>query len=71
MNKIIVVVPDNYKPEPKDCPICDKALSSAKDVINYRKYECCLTCDEVYRYPNREKWQEGWRPDNYKQKGDD
>ena len=64
MNKIIIIVPEDYKPEAKDCPICKKALSSRQDLINYRQYECCSTCDIVYRYPNKEKWEEGWRPDN-------
>ena len=70
MNNIVIILPEEYKPEAKDCPVCEKALSSLKDVMNNRKWGCCLTCDVIYRYPNREKWEEGWRPDNYKQKGD-
>ena len=64
MNNIVIVVPEDYKPEKKDCPICGKAFSSVEDIINYRKYECCTVCDIKYRYPNRIKWAEGWRPDN-------
>ena len=64
MNKPIIIVPENYKPEPKDCPVCKMAFSHVGDVINYRKYSCCTTCDIKYRYPNREKWENGWRPDN-------
>ena len=64
MNNIIVLTPINYVPEPKDCPICKKAFSKVGDVINYRKYECCEKCDLIYRFPNKEKWEEGWRPDN-------
>ena len=65
MNKdIIIKVPKNYKPEPKDCPVCKLAFISVEDIINYRRYECCKTCDIKYRYPNKEKWAEGWRPDN-------
>ena len=64
MNKIIVIVPEGHKPESKDCPICNLALSDKEDVINFRVYGCCKTCDVKYRYPNREKWEEGWRPDN-------
>jgi len=70
MNNIVIILPEEYKPEAKDCPVCEKALPSLKDVMNNRKWGCCLTCDVIYRYPNREKWEEGWRPDNYKQKGD-
>jgi len=63
-NKIIIRVPKDYKPEPKDCPICKLAFSAKEDIINFRIYECCKACDTKYRYPNREKWEEGWRPDN-------
>ena len=37
MNKVIVVVPKDYEPETKDCPICKLALPSVDDVINYYK----------------------------------
>lgn len=64
MNKIIIVAEKDHSTEEKDCPICCLAFSDVKDVINYRKYNCCEACDIKYRYPNREKWEEGWRPDN-------
>jgi len=63
-DNIIIIVGPNHSPEPKDCPICDKAFSDVKDVINFRKHGCCEACDINYRYPNREKWEEGWRPNN-------
>ena len=64
MNNVIIVTPEGYKPEPKDCPICHKAFMQRPDVINYRAHGCCMQCDIKYRYPNKEKWEEGWRPDN-------
>ena len=64
MNKIVIIVPENYEPEPKDCPICKKAFSDKSDVVNYRVHGCCLKCDVDYRYQNREKWEKGWRPNN-------
>ena len=64
MNNIVIIVPDKYEPETKDCPICEKAFIHVQDVINYRKHGCCSTCDIKYRHPNQEKWEEGWRPDN-------
>jgi len=64
MNNIVVIVPEEYKAEEKDCPICKLALSSTADVINYKQNGCCKSCDDLYRYPNKEKWEEGWRPDN-------
>ena len=64
MNNVIVVVPEDYKPEPKDCPICKQAFAHKQDVINYRTHGCCTRCEIKHRYPNKEKWEEGWRPDN-------
>ena len=64
MNKIKVLKPADYIPESKDCPICKLAFKHIEDIINYRKHGCCENCDVVYRYPNKEKWAEGWRPDN-------
>ena len=64
MNNIIVVVPEDYKPEPKNCPICTLALKNVEDVLNLKQHGCCKDCDIRYRYPNKEKWEEGWRPDN-------
>lgn len=64
MNNIIVVVPDDYEPAPKDCPICRLAFRDVKDVIMFKNHGCCTTCNEIHRYPNREKWENGWRPDN-------
>ena len=64
MNKVIVIIPENYVPESKDCPVCKKAFTHVGDIINFRKYGCCEVCDIKYRYPNREKWENGWRPDN-------
>jgi len=64
MNKIKIIIPTDYKPEPKDCPICLLAFIHVSDVINFRKHGCCKTCDIKFRYPNKEKWENGWRPDN-------
>lgn len=64
MNKIILVIPATYTPESKDCPICNLAFYTKADVFNYRQWGCCRTCDLKYRYPNKEKWNKGWRPEN-------
>ena len=64
MNNVIIITPEGYEPEAKDCPICKMAFTKVGDVINYRKHGCCESCDIKYRYPNREKWENGWRPDN-------
>ena len=45
MNNTVVIVTDDYVPEPKDCPVCGLALTDVKDVINMRTHGCCSTCD--------------------------
>ena len=64
MNKVVIIVSEDHKTELKDCPICKLAFSNKEDVINFRIYGCCKACDIKYREPNREKWEEGWRPNN-------
>jgi hypothetical protein len=59
---MIVRVPDGYKPASKDCPVCDIAFRSRADVSNFQQHGCCLQCDINFRYPNLERWKQGWRP---------
>lgn len=59
---MIIRIPDNYKPDTKDCPVCNIAFMSRADVSNYHVHGCCLQCDIKYRYPNADKWKRGWRP---------
>lgn len=61
-NNIIKVIPKGYNVESKDCDCCCKALRDRQDVLNNRKYGCCMLCEVKYRYPNSEKWLNGWRP---------
>ena len=63
MGKVIVVVPEGYQPEPLDCPVCQLAFRHLPDVMNFRKWGCCEQCDLIYRWPNKEKWNKGWRPE--------
>ena len=59
---IAIIKPKDYIKTVLDCPVCKKALSSYDDVCCYEKNGCCQDCDLVYRYPNKEKWEQGWRP---------
>lgn len=61
-NNIIKVIPEGYIVESKDCLCCHKALRDRQDILNNRKYGCCMNCEVIYRYPNSEKWENGWRP---------
>ena len=64
MNNIIIITSSELPPDPKDCPVCKLAFSDRKDVVNFQIHGCCEACDVIYRFPNREKWEEGWRPNN-------
>jgi hypothetical protein len=33
-----------------------------KDVISAKEKNICNDCYEIYYYPNKEKWDKGWRP---------
>ena len=45
-----------------DCPICKKLISCIEDVEFMKKENCCEECHIVYYYSNKEKWENGWRP---------
>ena len=36
---------------------------TVEDVNSLREKECCADCNITYYYPNKEKWDKGWRPD--------
>ena len=45
-----------------DCSCCNKLISSIEDVETLKKSETCVSCYELYYVPNKEKWENGWRP---------
>ena len=45
-----------------DCSVCNTLLSGKEDVLSYKQNGCCKLCTDVFVYPNRQKWDEGWRP---------
>ena len=47
---------------PLDCPSCGFAFSTREDILSYKINGCCEECDLLYRKPNIEKWNMGWRP---------
>ena len=51
------------EPVPLFCPLCHTAMKNSQDVQYFRKWGVCYECGTIYAEPNREKWQEGWRPD--------
>jgi len=53
----------NEKTLPLDCPVCHNMIVTVEDVNSLREKECCADCNITYYYPNKEKWDKGWRPD--------
>lgn len=50
-------------PLPISCPVCDVLIATASDVSSLKDKGCCEECELTYYYPNKEKWDKGWRPD--------
>lgn len=47
---------------PIDCPVCKKMLITVEDIQAYKRVEACESCELDHYYPNKEKWDNGWRP---------
>jgi hypothetical protein len=52
----------NIETIPLDCPVCKLMLVTVEDINSYREVSACDNCKLVHYYPNKEKWEEGWRP---------
>ena len=59
---LVIIRPKNQKKIPLDCPVCETAFASVDDVLSFKMHGCCMDCDLMYRRPNLEKWNSGWRP---------
>jgi hypothetical protein len=53
---------DKEKSKPIFCPVCDFIMVGELDKSSYEKFECCDSCATIWAYPNKEKWNNGWRP---------
>lgn len=60
-----IEVVDNTDEEttPVSCPVCNNLFVDNVDIESYRNFSCCEDCQLTYYYPNKEKWNKGWRPD--------
>ena len=59
---LIIIKPKIHNIVPADCPICKLAIRNLNDVIVYKTWGCCGICCEHFAYPNKEIWENGWRP---------
>lgn len=47
---------------PLFCPLCESIMRTELDEEEFKKFSCCDSCAMNWVYPNREKWEKGWRP---------
>jgi hypothetical protein len=59
---LLIIKPHNYKLAAADCSICGFALRHQEDIVEHKNFGSCLDCSLIFRQPNKEKWQQGWRP---------
>ena len=45
------------------CNVCKNLISTIEDIETIKKIDCCSDCETTYYYPNKEKWDNGWRPE--------
>lgn len=48
--------------KPIFCPLCEAIMVGELNADAYKKFQCCDSCATFWAYPNKDKWQEGWRP---------
>lgn len=61
-NGIKFIRPIDSKSLPLDCSYCKVLISTIEDVECLKKSNLCEMCYDLYYYPNKEKWDNGWRP---------
>ncbi len=59
---LLIIKPHNYICESTDCNVCGFAIRHQEELVEHKKFGCCLDCSLMFRYPNQKKWEEGWRP---------
>lgn len=45
------------------CSVCKNIIGSIQDFDTIKEFDCCESCYTLYYYPNKNKWNDGWRPD--------
>lgn len=58
-----VIKPKDFrKGRPIFCPLCEVIMRTKLDEEAYSKFECCDSCATYWAYPNKDRWNKGWRP---------
>jgi hypothetical protein len=67
-NKVIrkkgfdIVIEEGFEKLKFDCPLCKLALRGLEDVESVQNHGVCTDCQDLFYWPNLEKWKNGWRP---------
>ena len=61
-NGLIIVLDSSYKPSSFNCKVCGLIIRGQEDVQSVNNYGCCSDCEDYFYWPNKDRWDKGWRP---------
>lgn len=61
---LIIVKDPGDEVQPLNCPVCSFFMLTVYDESAWKESGCCQECSIMWAEgPNRERWQNGWRPE--------
>ncbi len=57
-----IIIENGFKKAKFDCPVCKLVLTGLEDVESMENYGACQDCQQFFYWPNKERWNRGWRP---------
>ena len=61
-NNLIIVIDSGYSSKDFNCQVCGFIIRGLEDVTSVNNYGCCTDCEDYYYWPNKSRWEDGWRP---------
>lgn len=58
----IIVIEEGFKKQSFDCPVCKLVIRDLEDVNSFNFCKSCKDCQDFFYWPNKTKWNHGWRP---------
>jgi hypothetical protein len=58
----------NKEPTRRICPTCSEYSFSITDDVYMKKFDCCFKCYVKWVEGRKERWENGWRPDQNQEK---
>jgi hypothetical protein len=59
---LVIKPTDASDPTPVFCQVCSFALRTQDDTHACETIGCCARCAVLWAYPNKQAWNDGWRP---------